>query len=177
MKKPLSFKDMQKNIIGQTPTVHVSSKPLASPLTDTQWESVKLIIKQFTKFCNTLTCPMCGSNLDGNVQVKHADLFCRAYPEEYECRIKNGDSFPFIRTKRVSFESFQYEEKADLVQFKDGSSEWHCTLSKIDLSMRSDLRYKFKEKLLFYFEDDFNFYKFKSEKEFKDYLKTYLIFK
>jgi len=39
--------------------------------------------KAFKDFCNNLRCPLCDSQLDGNIHIKKAELYCVVNNDEY----------------------------------------------------------------------------------------------
>jgi len=65
--------------------------------------------KEFIKFCNTLRCPLCGSQLDGNLHAKRAQLYCVSDNAEYKVRWLPGQIEPDYEMIMFTYTQYQYE--------------------------------------------------------------------
>jgi hypothetical protein len=50
--------------------------------------------KEFIKFCNSLRCPLCSSQLDGGIHPYRTSLYCAANNAEYRVTWVNGMTDP-----------------------------------------------------------------------------------
>jgi hypothetical protein len=64
--------------------------------------------KKFKKFCDNLRCPLCGSQLDGNVHHKEAKLYCVNNNDEYKCRWVPGSDDPEMECLKFWYYPFEY---------------------------------------------------------------------
>ena len=64
--------------------------------------------KEFTKFCNSLRCPLCGSQLDGNIHPKLAKLYCISNNDEYSCQWEPNQSDPNSEIIKYTYPQYQY---------------------------------------------------------------------
>jgi hypothetical protein len=62
--------------------------------------------KEFKDFCNSLRCPLCGSQLDGNIHDKKADLYCIGNNDEYRVVWVPHLKHPY--TERITYWYTQY---------------------------------------------------------------------
>ena len=64
--------------------------------------------KRFKKFCNDLRCPLCGSQLDGNVHNKEAKLYCVANNDEYKTHWTPGNDEPEMECLKFWYPQYEY---------------------------------------------------------------------
>lgn len=64
--------------------------------------------KQFVRFCNTLRCPLCGSQLDGNIHAKKAQLYCVSDNNEYKATWLPGKTEPEYELITFNYPQYQY---------------------------------------------------------------------
>ncbi len=64
--------------------------------------------KEFVRFCNTLRCPLCGSQLDGPIHQKKAELYCVGNNDEYIARWFPDQSEPDMETIKYWYPQYQY---------------------------------------------------------------------
>lgn len=65
--------------------------------------------RQFKKFVDSLRCPLCGSQLDGNVHPAEARLYCVGNNDEYICKwFPNGDA-PTSEMLRFWYSQYEYD--------------------------------------------------------------------
>jgi hypothetical protein len=171
MGKPSSFKDAIKPA-PQVPAPKLSGPILKSSMTPEQILVQKERQKTLERFCNTQRCPLCEAQLDGGVFPGEARLFCRAYPEEFTCVFVFGNPEPVNSSIRISYDCNQYEVIHDRTQ----SGSYINSVYVIDLTMRVDLRHKFKKKMFDFEGSRLIIPKTTTEAGLLSKLKTYIIF-
>lgn len=62
----------------------------------------------YAKFINSLRCPLCGSQLDGNCHPNGSQLYCILDNEEYKCGWMFGCDEPTYEDIRHTFSQYQY---------------------------------------------------------------------
>lgn len=65
--------------------------------------------QEFKAFCNTLRCPLCGAQLDGNVHPKEARLYCARDNREYKGTWMPGETFPKSEMLMFWYPVHEYE--------------------------------------------------------------------
>jgi hypothetical protein len=63
--------------------------------------------KIFKQFVNTLHCPLCDSQLDGNIH-RTANLYCASNNKEYSSFWQPGKAFPDVETITFWYTQYQY---------------------------------------------------------------------
>jgi hypothetical protein len=64
--------------------------------------------RRFKKFCDSLRCPLCGSQLDGNIHKREAKLYCVNNNDEYGCRWSPGQNEPDMECLKFWYPQYQY---------------------------------------------------------------------
>ena len=64
--------------------------------------------KAFVRFCNTLRCPLCGAQLDGNIHQKKAELYCVGNNDEYKCRWFPNQNEPEMECIKYWYPQYEY---------------------------------------------------------------------
>lgn len=64
--------------------------------------------KEFVKFCNELRCPLCDSQLDGNIHRSMATLYCCQNNDEYRVTWKPEHAFPVEEMTTYWYPQYQY---------------------------------------------------------------------
>jgi hypothetical protein len=64
--------------------------------------------KVFKDFCNSLRCPLCNSQLDGNIHPKKADLYCITNNEEYRCHWFPNQAEPEMELIKLWYYPYEY---------------------------------------------------------------------
>jgi len=64
--------------------------------------------KDFIKFCNNLRCPLCDSQLDGNISTDQAELYCVSNNGEYRCHVHINYNEPFFELIRYWYPQYEY---------------------------------------------------------------------
>ena len=64
--------------------------------------------KEFVKFCNSLRCPLCNSQLDGAIFHKLARLYCVLDNNEYKVIWKPNETIPDNEVITYTYSQYQY---------------------------------------------------------------------
>ncbi len=171
MGKPSSFKDLIKPA-PQVPAPRLTGPILKPGMTTEQALAQKEKQKKLERFCNTLRCPLCEAQLDGGVFPGEARLFCRANPEEYACVYTPNLTEPVNSSISLTYDCNQYE----VMHFRTQSGSYINTVFVIDLTMRVDLRQKFKKKMFDFEGSRLIVPKTTTEAGLLSKFKTYIIF-
>lgn len=128
--------------------------------------------KQFSKFCNSLRCPLCGSQLDGNIHPKEARLYCVSNNEEYFSKWLPGDDTPASEIMRFWYATYQY----DILITKFNYS-FRTQISRYNLDIIPQLRNTTKKEMFDFTGDRLLFFRHRmEEEEFLKKLKLYNVF-
>jgi hypothetical protein len=127
--------------------------------------------KEFIKFCNSLRCPLCKSQLDGNIHPKAATLYCSVNNEEYKVQYFPESNIPTHEEINYYYGQFRYE----IVIHKFSVNEFKTVVNKIDLDIRKHLQSRVKIFEMFGARLMF-FRKRMEEHTFLDKLKLYNVF-
>ncbi|CAB4196844.1 hypothetical protein UFOVP1290_364 [uncultured Caudovirales phage] len=129
--------------------------------------------KEFVKFCNSLRCPLCGSQLDGNIAFKHASLYCCESNVEYTSIWKPGISDPESENLQYNFSQYRY----DIYIVRLMNDKYSTKIHRYNLDV-SPKYISTTRKEVFNYEGPriLFFRKRMSEQEFLKKLKTYTIF-
>jgi len=171
MGKPNSFKDLIKPA-PQVVAPKLTGSILKPGMTTEQFLAQKVKQKELERFCNNQRCPLCDAQLDGGVHPGEARLFCRANPEEYTCVFTPNMLEPVNSSIRISYDCNQYE----VLHFRTQSGSYINSVFVIDLTMRVDLRHKFKKKMFDFEGSRLIIPKTTTETGLLSKLKTYIIF-
>jgi hypothetical protein len=130
--------------------------------------------KDFIKYCNTLRCPLCGSQLDGNISNKLAALYCVSNNSEYQLQLHSNEEDPFWEEINYYYSQFQYE----ITSVKLGAKDQYRTLiNRLNMDAHPDHRYKTREKIFEFTGKKLLFFRSRmEEKVFLKKLKTYTLF-
>ena len=82
--------------------------------------------KEFVKFCNSLRCPLCGSQLDGNIHPNQALLYCVEDNTEYRCWCHHNEPYPHTETLLYRFPTYEYEVNI----YWDGSDVFNTVITR-----------------------------------------------
>jgi len=85
--------------------------------------------KKFKKFCDDLRCPLCGSQLDGNVHNQKAELYCVTNNSEYKCRWFPNEVEPDTEIIRFWYYPYEYEINSQQV----GPSNFNMSIVHYDM--------------------------------------------
>ena len=88
--------------------------------------------KKFIKFCNSLRCPLCESQLDGGIHPSMATLYCTSNNAEYKITCVNGMSEPEYEELVYWFGHYRYNIR---LSYRNGT---HSTvIDRYDTDMGS----------------------------------------
>jgi hypothetical protein len=128
--------------------------------------------KEFIKFCNSLRCPLCGSQLDGNIHPKKAALYCATNNDEYVADWSANSTVPTQERINYYYGDYQYE-----ILTVQGTDNYHTVIYKINLSLNKILRYAERKKIFEMVGPRLIFFRKRmEEKEFLNKIKLYNVF-
>ena len=128
--------------------------------------------KEFIKFCNSLRCPLCGSQLDGNIHPKGAKLYCANNNDEYNCELIPG-------SKALSYEKISYwytQYQYDIINsYRRFDDSYHAIIYRLNLD--NIPYYRVREKIFEVNGPKLTFFRKRMEEEvFLNKLKLYNVF-
>jgi len=85
--------------------------------------------KEFIAFCNSLRCPLCGSQLDGNIHPKLAKLYCALNNTEYHGEWVPDSKLP--RNEYINYWYTQYQYEISMVRYD--VKNFRTVVNKINL--------------------------------------------
>lgn len=128
--------------------------------------------KAFIRFCNTLRCPLCNSQLDGNIQKKNADLYCVSNNEEYICMLSSYDDFD-IEQFTFWYQQYQYT----ICVSKISEDRYLSTVDRYNMDASPQHRHRTKKEIFRYTGNKLLFFRTRMEEDvFLKKLKLYNIF-
>lgn len=129
--------------------------------------------KAFVKFCNSLRCPLCGMQLDGNVSAKKADLYCVNNNDEYKCQWYPGDDEPATEHIQYWYSEYEYIIKAS----KQSSGVYKTVINRYNLNVIPIFRHSTCKEVFNYSGSRIMIFRKRMEEEvFLKKLKTYTVF-
>lgn len=129
--------------------------------------------KAFVKFCNSLRCPLCGMQLDGNINAKKAELYCVGNNDEYKCRWLPDQDEPEM--EHIQYWYPQYEYVILLSRQSPGSYE--ISVARYNLDVIPRFRATTRKELFSYTGSRILFFRTRMEEDvFLRKLKTYTVF-
>jgi hypothetical protein len=129
--------------------------------------------KDFVKFCNTLRCPLCGSQLDGNIHAKKAQLYCVLNNDEYKIHWIPGDTAPDFEL--INFYYTQYQYTITAVHNKFG--QFDTVIYRYNMDAHPNQRFKTQKKVFEFTGDRLLFFRCRmNEDVFLKKLKLYNVF-
>jgi hypothetical protein len=129
--------------------------------------------KEFIKFCNSLRCPLCGSQLDGNIAAKHASLYCCESNEEYTSIWKPGFKDP--ESENIQHNFSQYRYGIYIVRLID--DKYSIKIQRYNLDVSPKYINSTRKEVFNYEGDRILFFRNRmGEQEFLKKLKTYTLF-
>lgn len=97
--------------------------------------------RDYKRFINSLRCPMCGAQLDGNIHLMRSLLECRGSPDEYKCGYYNKQTYPKHETFKIIMNKFEYEAHVSTLD----SGELETVISSYDMGWTEYTRPKSKK--------------------------------
>lgn len=129
--------------------------------------------KEFTKFCNNLRCPLCDSQLDGNIHDKRADLFCASDNAEYKAVWKPDQEFPEYELLKYCYTQYEYEINIS----KTGLNTFETYINRFSMDYHISRRRSSCQRVFDYSGDRIPFFRKRmDEDKFLNKLKTYSLF-
>jgi hypothetical protein len=129
--------------------------------------------KEFLKFCNTLRCPLCNGQLDGNVHEKEAKLYCVNDNSEYKCTWRPGETDPFYEKITYYYSQYKYE----VISQKAGSSTFDVKVDRLTTGYTSMHLEASRKRVFDHYGDRLLFFRDRMEENvFLKKLKLYNIF-
>lgn len=132
--------------------------------------------KKFAAYCNSLRCPLCGSQLDGLIHQNKARLYCVGNNNEYKVHLVPNQDIPDFEFISFWYPQYQYCITTIYNQFNSG--KFDTSIDRYNMDAHPSKRLQTiknvfsvirGERLLF-------FRKRMEEKEFLNKLKIYNIF-
>lgn len=129
--------------------------------------------KEFKRFCDSLRCPLCGSQLDGNVHPKKAELYCVGNNDEYKCRFFPDQKEPEWESLKYWYP--QYEYVISVARMGPGS--FSTVINRYNLDVIPFYRASTRKEVFNYVGPRILFFRKRMEEEiFLKKLKTYNVF-
>lgn len=126
---------------------------------------------RFKAYCNSLRCPLCGAQLDGNIHPKGASLYCVNNNSEYTIKLNPNFDKPINETLMHTFNDYEY-----LVTITRAFDSWRSIILRVSTDIHPELRYRYWEEI-FRFDGRLTFFKKKlTKEEFIRKLKLYNVF-
>lgn len=127
---------------------------------------------EFVQFCNALRCPLCGSQLDGNIHPKRANLYCVEDNTEYRCVWIYGDKEP--QFEQIIHYAFEYEYE---FLFQRNGTERQTVLTRYYRNVNQNYRNAGKQAMMnIEAHIPLGFRRRLTEQEVSDRLKMYMVF-
>lgn len=93
------------------------------------------------KFINSLRCPLCGSQLDGNPFL---NIYCVAAEYEYMASYLIGEKVPDFEDILITFEDLQIQYR---ICYSSGP-DYGTTLYQLDMQLPEKMRYHHRKTIL-----------------------------
>ena len=127
----------------------------------------------FFRFCNTLRCPLCSAQLDGNINDKKADIYCAANNAEYKLHWLPGEQTPIYEYLSFWYTQYQYE----VVINRRGPNTFETVIDRINLDLHRFYRESSRKRVFSMSGDRVMFFRTRMEEEtFLSKLKLYNVF-
>lgn len=127
--------------------------------------------RAFIRFCNSLRCPLCDGQLDGNVQKKYARLHCVNNNEEYICELEPNKDF------EVEQFTFWYPQYQYTVCIGKRNEYYLSTVDRYNMDAAPIHRIRTKKEIFRYIGDKLLFFRSRMEEDqFLKKLKIYNTF-
>jgi hypothetical protein len=130
--------------------------------------------KEFVKFCNTLRCPLCGGQLDGNIHKDLARLYCVNDNNEYKVTWSSGKPEPEYELITYTYSQYQY-----VIEYKTGflNQVSATIINRYNMDAHPIHRDKTKKEVFRYAGPKLSFFRARMEEDvFLKKLKTYQVF-
>jgi hypothetical protein len=129
--------------------------------------------KEFTMFCNTLRCPLCNSQLDGNIHPKEAKLYCVGNNDEYKCIWHPEESTPIFEIIKYYYSQYIYE----IIINRRGINKFETRIDRLNTDAHVMHRERTRRNVFHLTGDRILFFRRRMDEElFLKKLKTYNVF-
>lgn len=129
--------------------------------------------KSFHQFCNALRCPLCQSQLDGNIHPKKADLYCAANNAEYKVQFLPGETTPTNEYISFWYPQYQYE----IIVSRTSPYVYETKIDRLNLDLHRFHRHSSRENVFRFSGERIMFFRTRMEEDvFLKKLKTYNLF-
>jgi len=127
----------------------------------------------FKQFCNSLRCPLCDGQLDGNIHPKKAKLYCCNNNAEYGCTWLPGSPVPEFEQLVYWYPQYEYR----ISSRKTGFNTVESYIDRYNLDVIPFYRASTRKRVFDYSGPRVIFFnKRMEEKVFLKKLKTYNVF-
>jgi hypothetical protein len=128
--------------------------------------------KEFKTFCNSLRCPLCESQLDGNINPKEARLYCVSNNDEYAGIWVPSQVYPINEDIRYWYPQYQY-----VITIDKGPNNFHTVINRYNLDVALIHRASTRKEVFNYIGSRILFFRKRMDEElFLKKLKTYQVF-
>lgn len=129
--------------------------------------------KSFHQFCNALRCPLCQSQLDGNIHPKKADLYCASNNAEYKATYLPGEDTPIREYLSFWYPQYQYE----IVIARTSPYVFDTRIDRLNLDLHRFHRHSSRENVFHFSGERIMFFRSRMDEDvFLKKLKTYNLF-
>jgi hypothetical protein len=129
-------------------------------------------LKAFTNFCNGQRCPLCDSQLDGNIHKTQASLYCIGNNEEYKVLFIPNKIDPISETITYWYTQYMY-----VISFTYSNPGSKTVITRMNMDVNANLRYKTQKVVFEYPGDRLLFFRSRMKEDvFLKKLKTYNLF-
>jgi len=128
---------------------------------------------EFKQFVNSLRCPLCNSQLDGNLHPKKAELYCVSNNDEYSGKWFPDSKLPTYEVIRYFYSQYEYVISVNKV----GEDQFWTQINRYNRDVIPYYKLSTCKKLFNFTGDRLLFFRKRmEEKEFLDKLKLYNVF-
>lgn len=128
--------------------------------------------KEFKAFCNALRCPLCQSQLDGNIHPKKANLYCARDNNEYR-----GIWLPDIPHPEQEYITYWYPQYEYEISIVHMVGNYATVIDRYNRDMTAIHRHTSRKRVFEYQGARLTFFRQRMEEEqFLKKLKTYNVF-
>jgi hypothetical protein len=141
------------------------------------WITTTDSLKEFKRFLNSLRCPLCNSQLDGNITLREASLYCVGNNDEYRGKWTPNSIFAQTETIKYYYSDFEY----DITINQIGNQIGNQFVTRV-IRYNADVSIKYKnstrKELFEYTGAKLGFFRKRMDQDvFLKKLKTYQVFK
>lgn len=128
--------------------------------------------REFRKFVNSLRCPLCNSQLDGNLHPKEAKLYCISNNDEYHGKWVPESDTPTFETIKYYYNQYQYD--INVIKIMD---QFKTSIDRYNLDVVPFYRNTTRKRIFDFTGDRILFFRKRMEEDlFLKKVKTYNVF-